>query len=57
MASKAEVDLEKTAFRSRMVGGITGADAGASMKLTGIGDTAHKDKRRSDNSADKAKDK
>lgn len=35
MASKAEVDLEKTAFRSRMVGGITSADAGASMKLTG----------------------
>jgi len=35
MASNTEVELEKTANRSRMVGGITGADVGTSLKLTG----------------------
>jgi aspartyl-tRNA synthetase len=35
MMSPYEIDLEKTAFRSRMVGRITKAEAGAVLKLTG----------------------
>jgi aspartyl-tRNA synthetase len=35
MTSKTEIDLEKTASRSRMVGRITAADAGASLRLAG----------------------
>ena len=35
MTSKTEIDLEKTASRSRMVGRITAADAGTSLRLTG----------------------
>ncbi len=35
MAFQSERLIEKTAFRSRMVGRITGADAGTTLKLTG----------------------
>jgi len=35
MSSQSDIELEKTAFRSRMVGRITGADAGANLQLTG----------------------
>jgi aspartyl-tRNA synthetase len=35
MSSQLEIELEKTAFRSRMVGRITGADAGTELRLTG----------------------
>jgi aspartyl-tRNA synthetase len=35
MSSQLDIELEKTAFRSRMVGRITGADAGANLRLTG----------------------
>ena len=35
MSSQSDIQREKTAFRSRMVGRITSADAGASMRLAG----------------------
>ena len=35
MASNSEIELERTAFRSRLVGRITAADAGQTLKLTG----------------------
>jgi aspartyl-tRNA synthetase len=35
MTSTNDIELEKTAYRSRMVGRITKADAGTSLKLTG----------------------
>jgi aspartyl-tRNA synthetase len=35
MPGNSEFELEKTAFRSRMAGRLTGEDAGSHMRLTG----------------------
>jgi aspartyl-tRNA synthetase len=35
MASKSEVEIEKTSYRARMLGGITGAQAGSTLQLCG----------------------
>jgi len=35
MSSKSEIEVEKTSFRTRLIGGITGKDAGTRLQLCG----------------------